>query len=140
MTDRVSPAERSAIMRQVKRAHTAPELRLRAALRELGVRGYRLHRPGLSGRPDLSFGRARIAVFVDGCFWHGCARCNRRSATRADYWAAKIARNRRRDRRNARALRAAGWRVFRVWECRVNRNPASCARRLLAAVESSTSN
>ena len=122
-------------MRRVKGKDTSPELRLRAAIRAVGLRGYRLHRSDLPGRPDVVFPRARVAVFVDGCFWHGCARCYRRPASSRAYWDAKLARNRARDRRAARALRAAGWRVLRFWEHAVRQAPDACARRIGVAVK-----
>jgi DNA mismatch endonuclease (patch repair protein) len=114
--DRVAPEVRSLTMRRVAGRNTATELRLRRALWSRGFGGYRLHRSDLVGRPDLAFGRAKLAVFVDGCFWHGCKRCYRRPKSNRAYWDAKVTRNRDRDRRQRRALRNMGWRVLRVWE------------------------
>src|SRR4051794_5345566 len=98
---------------------TSPELRLRSELHWRGLR-FRLHRRVGEGRsaprPDLVFPRKRVAVFVDGCFWHGCPAHGVRPRTNADYWAAKIERNRERDERNDDALAASGWAVIRVWE------------------------
>ena len=67
-------------------------------------------------RPDICFTRARVAVFVDGCFWHGCPEHGRRPATNRAYWLAKIERNRARDVRDTRRLQQGGWRVVRIWE------------------------
>jgi DNA mismatch endonuclease (patch repair protein) len=82
---------------------------------------FRLHRKSLPGTPDLVFPRLRKVVFVHGCFWHGhsCARGNRTPKNNRDYWVAKIARNRERDKINCTSLRAQGWGVYIVWECRI---------------------
>ncbi|HUB69031.1 MAG TPA: very short patch repair endonuclease [Acidimicrobiales bacterium] len=102
-----------------RREGTAPEVVLRQALHRIGLR-YRLHRaplPGLRRKADIVFGPARLAVFVDGCFWHGCPDHGaRRHEVNNWYWPAKISRNCERDRETDRALTDAGWRVIRVWE------------------------
>lgn len=118
MTDLFSPAERSAIMRQVKSEGGKPEWLVRRTLHALGYR-YRLHGKELPGKPDLVFASRRAAIFVHGCFWHGhdCARGAREPKTNTAYWRAKIARNRARDEANAAALAASGWRVLILWEC-----------------------
>lgn len=117
--DVFDPAKRSAVMRAVKSRDTAPELTVRAAVRELGyARRYRLNGACLPGKPDLVFGAMRKAVFVHGCFWHGhtCAKASKPKSN-ADYWLAKIAGNKARDRQHNRALRGLGWRVLTVFEC-----------------------
>lgn len=102
-----------------RREGTAPEVALRRALHGCGLR-YRLHRsplPGLRRKADIVFGPARLAVFVDGCFWHGCPEHGTRSHdVNGWYWPDKIARNRNRDQETDRALAAAGWRALRIWE------------------------
>ncbi len=106
-------------MSRQRREGTAPELALRQALHSLGLR-YRLHRAPLSGlrrKADIVFRPARVAVFVDGCFWHGCPdHGRRRHDVNGWYWPAKIDRNRRRDVDTDEALTSAGWLVVRVWE------------------------
>lgn len=106
-------------MRAVKSAGTRPEAELAEALKKRGLRPKAQAR-ALPGSPDFYFPKERAAVFLHGCFWHGhaCRRGARLPATNAAYWRAKIARNQRRDRAAARALRAKGVRVFVVWECR----------------------
>lgn len=118
MTDRLSPEARSAAMRAVKGRDTKPEMLVRRMLHALGYR-YRVQVRGLPGRPDLAFTRRRRAVFVHGCFWHGhdCPRGARAPKTNAEFWRAKIARNRERDAEVAAALTAIGWRRIVVWEC-----------------------
>lgn len=117
-TDVYSAEKRSAVMRRVRDRDTGPEMIVRRLLRRAGI-GYRLGGCGLPGRPDVVMKGRRIALFVHGCFWHGhdCARGGRQPKANADYWRAKIGRNRERDGRNATALRAAGWVVVTVWEC-----------------------
>lgn len=107
-------------MQQQRSADTGPELRLRKALHGRGLR-YQLHRAIVPGtkrrRVDIAFPRARVAVFVDGCFWHGCAEHGRRlHDINRWYWPAKIEGNRERDRDTDARLTDAGWRVVRVWE------------------------
>lgn len=121
-TDVFSPEKRSAVMRRVKGRDTSPELAVRKILRAAGI-GYRLGGCGLAGRPDVVMKGRRIALFVHGCFWHGhdCSRGARQPKTNADYWIAKIGRNRARDADAAQALRADGWRVIVVWECDLRR-------------------
>lgn len=132
--DVFAPEKRSEVMRRVKSRDTGPERKVRALLTSLGAR-YRLHRRDLPGTPDLVLGRIRLAVFVNGCFWHGhaCRRGGRAPKTRAEYWSAKILRNRERDQEAARALEALGWRVEVVWECELA-DPEALGRRLSAVM------
>jgi DNA mismatch endonuclease (patch repair protein) len=106
-------------MQAQRRQGTRPEIALRSALHALGLR-YRVAAaplPGLRRKADVVFGRARLAVFVDGCFWHGCPEHGRRKhEVNGWYWPDKISRNRRRDAETDRLLEAAGWQVIRVWE------------------------
>jgi DNA mismatch endonuclease (patch repair protein) len=122
--------DRSAVMRAVKSADTAPELAVRAILRRIAP-GYRLHRADLPGKPDIAYGRRQLAIFVHGCFWHGhdCARGSRMPKTNADYWRTKIARNRARDERTLAALSATGWRTLVIYECEL-KNSAPLLSRL----------
>jgi DNA mismatch endonuclease (patch repair protein) len=114
--DTVTRTERSRIMRLVKsEGNRSTELAFLAALRHHGIGGWRRNWP-LSGKPDFVFPRRRLAVFVDGCFWHGCPRHLRRPSMRRGYWRTKIDGNVSRDRRNRAALRRHGWTVMRVWE------------------------
>ena len=115
--DTVSRKTRSWVMSRVRsNRNRSTEWRLRAALVRAGIRGWTLSGAGLPGNPDFVFPKRRVVVFVDGCFWHGCRRCDRTPSSNVDYWTAKIERNRRRDRRVAAELRRGGWKVVRVWE------------------------
>ena len=131
MPDRLTPKQRSALMARVRTRNTGPEVALRRALHAAGVRGWRLHR-ALPGRPDLTFGRARLCVFVDGAFWHGHPDYYRGQS--GEFWDRKIARNRERDESVNRELADQGWRVLRLWDFEVERDPAACARRVAEAL------
>ncbi len=125
MADDRSPASRSETMRQVRSRDTSCELLLRSALHQRGLR-YSL-RKSLPGSPDIVLVKSRIAVFVDGCFWHGCPDHCRRPASNAAYWNRKIDRNMSRDQRVNKELKSAGWRVVRLWEHEIAECPARCA-------------
>ena len=129
MTDVFTPEQRSAVMARVKGRDTTPERLVRKLLTGLGAR-YRLHRADLPGKPDIVLPGRRLAIFVHGCFWHGhdCARGARVPKANQDYWVAKIARNRNRDRQCHAKLEAAGWRVLTLWECELKALPALTAR------------
>ena len=105
-------------MRAVKSRDTKPEMIVRRLVHGLGYR-YRLHRPELPGKPDLTFPSRRKVVFMHGCFWHGhdCPRGARVPKNNRDYWIAKIARNKARDAKDCDRLREMGWSVLTVWEC-----------------------
>lgn len=131
-TDVFDAAKRSAVMRAVRSADTAPERAVRAAVRTLGyARRYRLNGAHLPGKPDLVFTALGKVVFVHGCFWHGhdCKRGARQPKDNAAYWRDKVARNRRRDAATLRTLRAAGWSALVVWECET-RDGAALSRKL----------
>jgi DNA mismatch endonuclease (patch repair protein) len=113
------------MMAAIKGRDTGPECVLRSALHRLGFR-FRLHRKSLPGRPDLILPKHRVAVFVNGCFWHRHAGCRYATTprTRPEFWAAKFAANVERDRRNEAALLDAGWRLAVIWECALTKNVA----------------
>jgi DNA mismatch endonuclease (patch repair protein) len=102
-------------MRRFKSTNTAPELALRRELRTAGLSGYRLHVRGMPGRPDIVYTRWKVAVFVDGGFWHGHPDVFQ-FGSRGRYWDEKILRNQERDRRVTHDLAASGWSVLRFWD------------------------
>lgn len=125
---------RSQNMRAIRSSgNKTTEKRLWSLLRENHVAGWRLHPPGIVGNPDLLMKRKRIAVFIDGCFWHGCPRCGHIPRTNRAYWTAKIARNKRRDRAVSKTLTALGFRVVRIRECQLRANPKRCFTKIVAA-------
>jgi DNA mismatch endonuclease, patch repair protein len=114
--DIYSKAKRSAVMAAVRsRENVSTELRLIRLLRTARITGWRRGR-ALPGRPDFVFPRARLAIFVDGCFWHGCPLHASFPATRRNVWSIKLAANKNRDRLANRALCSRGWNVVRIWE------------------------
>ena len=110
------------VMQANKSKNTGPELRVRSALREAGLPGYRLHWKKAAGRPDICYPGRHVAIFVNGCYWHRCPWCSMpRPHTNQDFWNAKCARNQARDQRNHDDLVAAGWTVLVAWECRLKK-------------------
>lgn len=127
---------RARLMSRVRsKGNKTTEQRLVALLRAEGPSGWRRHQR-LPGKPDFAWFQARVAVFVDGCFWHGHD-CGRGAIPRTNTaaWKEKIRRNKARDRRVNRMLREKGWKVLRVWECRLRKKPAHCVTRIRKAVE-----
>ena len=110
------------------------EKRLASLLRKSGLHGWRRHQP-LPGRPDFAWLKTKVVVFVDGCFWHGhtCGK-NINPKTNAEAWRKKIEGNKSRDSRNSRRLRQAGWKVVRIWECQLAKNPDRCVARIKKAL------
>jgi len=114
MTDVLTSEQRSYNMSRIRGRDTKPELRLRKALWAAGLR-YRV-RNSLPGKPDIVFPSARLAVFVDGCFWHGCPEHLTWPKSNADFWRRKIKRNIKRDREIDAELEKIGWKGRRYWE------------------------
>lgn len=153
MPDVFSPEKRSEVMSLIRsKGNLSTEKRLVKLMREAGIRGWRRHvslglagdKAGAAGgarrgtgrvRPDFVFHRERVAVFVDGCFWHGCPCHGTQPRQNRKFWREKIARNQARDALTTRGLRKNGWRVLRIWECAltVKRRPATL-RRLVRAL------
>lgn len=116
-TNAANPGVRKS-MQSNKGRDTKPELALRRAVHALGLR-YRVSKrpvPTIRRTADMVFAGARVAVFLDGCFWHGCPEHHTRSATNAKYWAEKVEHNRQRDAETNRLLAEEGWYVIRIWE------------------------
>lgn len=121
MVDIVDMATRSRMMSGIRGKDTQPELAARRYLHSRGLR-YRLNVKELPGKPDLVFPKYSVAVFVHGCFWHRHSGCRYASipSNNKEFWQAKFESNVQRDKINARKLRALGWRVLVVWECRLD--------------------
>jgi DNA mismatch endonuclease (patch repair protein) len=116
--DPLSKEQRSALMSKVRgQGNESTEMFVERILLTNRVRGWVKHPKNILGAPDFYFRRHRLALFVDGCFWHGCPICDRRTPTaRSDFWGGKIAQNRRRDDRVRRKLRRQGLHTIRIWE------------------------
>ena len=119
MVDRVSEEKRSWIMSRVGSRDTKPEIIVRRFLHAKGFR-YRLHNKNIIGKPDLSNQKRKIAVFVNGCFWHrhGCKRTTT-PETNKEFWLEKFNKNIKRDRENIKTLKKDNWTVIVVWECEI---------------------
>ena len=135
--DRISKTERSAIMSRIRgRGNKRTETDVISLLRKSGIKGWRRHQTihfaesksrraqssdGIKFktqvRPDFSFPKLKVALFIDGCFWHGCPKCYRKPKSRQKFWLAKVQRNKDRDSFQTQSLRRAGWKVVRFWEC-----------------------
>ncbi|MBM4273681.1 MAG: DNA mismatch endonuclease Vsr [Deltaproteobacteria bacterium] len=123
MADIFTQEKRSRIMAAVKGKDTQIELQVRKELHKRGLR-YRLHIKELPGKPDLVFPRYKVALFVNGCFWHGHANCQKASlpSSNIEFWEKKIRRNRERDIASITKLQELGWRCLVLWECQLDRN------------------
>ncbi|HLX72702.1 MAG TPA: very short patch repair endonuclease [Verrucomicrobiae bacterium] len=116
MADVFSKRKRSSVMAAIRsKGNKDTELRLAAIFRAAEITGWRRH-ASLPGRPDFVFRSRRLAIFVDGCFWHGCPKHGRNPSSNRDYWLPKLLQNRKRDSRVKRTLIKRGWTVLRLWE------------------------
>jgi DNA mismatch endonuclease (patch repair protein) len=130
--DVLTPRQRSHCMSRIRGTDTKPEMVLRRALWSAGLR-YSLHCK-LTGRPDIVFTRSRVAVFCDGCFWHGCPEHSVKPKTNHSFWSVKLAKNKARDERVVAALKAEGWTVMRFWEHEIEDDAAKLARLVVRVV------
>ncbi|RMG39716.1 MAG: very short patch repair endonuclease [Methanobacteriota archaeon] len=117
MSDNLTTEDRRKAMKAVKGKGTSPERRLWAMLARMQINGWHKNVESVIGKPDVVFPQKKIAIFVDGCFWHGCPLCNRKlPQTNRDYWERKISRNIELSRIYNESLRNDGWMVIRIWE------------------------
>jgi DNA mismatch endonuclease, patch repair protein len=141
MTDVFTKRKRSEIMSAVhSRGNRTTEWRVRSRLVSAGVSGWKLSVAEIFGKPDFAFEEERVAVFIDGCFWHGCRLCRNIPATRHSFWLRKIVRNQHRDRIVNKQLRKTGWHVLRFWEHEVRKEPENCIAGIREAIESKLNN
>lgn len=135
-----SSALATAVMKANRPRNTGPELALRRSLWAMGLRGYRLTPKGVPGRPDVAFVKARVAVFVHGCFWHrhGCSKAKSElpKANRG-YWETKFRLNVERDSRKVQTLESEGWHVLTIWECEIDADVGDCDRRVAETLAAS---
>ena len=116
-------------MRSNKSKNTKPEVLFRKALWQAGIRGYRVHWKKAPGKPDIAFPSKKIAIFLNGCFWHRCPSCNLSlPKNNQDFWKKKFARNVERDREKVEALKSENWQVLVIWECELKDLEAVAAR------------
>jgi DNA mismatch endonuclease (patch repair protein) len=130
MTDVLTKEQRSYNMSRILAKNTKPEIVLRKLLSFNKIRGYRLHY-GLSGKPDIVFPKYKIAIFIDGCFWHKCPKCFIEPQTRRKFWMDKISGNVARDKKVNKQLKKEGWKVLRFWEHLLRKTPNSVYKGVL---------
>lgn len=141
MTNRLLPYPRPSsqatanIMKANKGKNTKPELTVRKMLRDLGYPGYRLYWNKVPGHPDIAYPGRKVAIFVNGCFWHRCPLCNLPyPKSNKSYWIPKFERNVERDKREYDALLSMGWTVVVIWECEIKKTPDAVVNRLKNAL------
>lgn len=123
-------------LRAVKSKNTAPEICLRKALRAKGLCGYRLFWNKVIGKPDIAFPSKKIAIFVNGCFWHRCPYCKQKMPqSNVEFWYEKFERNKFRDQKIQKELAELGWNVIVIWECQIKRDVERCADIIKEAYE-----
>lgn len=137
MPDNLTPEQRSYCMSRIKGKDTGLEMRVRSELHRRGFR-FRKHVKELPGKPDVVFTKAKVAVFIDGDFWHGY-RFPAWEHKVSDFWKQKINKNRERDIRNHRKLKEMGWTVIRLWQHDLERDFQECIERIRAAVNEARS-
>jgi DNA mismatch endonuclease (patch repair protein) len=134
MSDVFTKAKRSEVMSRIRgRGNKDTELALMKLFHQHHITGWRRNQRIL-GKPDFAFREARLAIFVDGCFWHGCPRHCKTPAGNHAFWKKKLAVNTARDRRVNRALRRLGWHVVRIWEHDLEKMPGKCIRKVRMAL------
>lgn len=113
----------SKVMSANKAKNTKPEVLLRKALTNAGIKGYRLHWKKAPGSPDIAFPKRKLAVFVNGCYWHRCPHCKLTiPKSNTDFWKKKFKRNKERDQEKIRLLKKSGWNVIVIWECMIKKD------------------
>jgi DNA mismatch endonuclease (patch repair protein) len=131
MPDVLTQEQRKYNMSRIRAKNTGPEVKLRKLLFARGIRGYRIHFD-LPGKPDIVFTRKKIALFIDGCFWHKCPVCFQEPETRKEFWMKKIQSNIDRDKKVDEQLKNDGWTVIRIWEHEIKKEPEKVVKKIIA--------
>ena len=126
MPDKFSREVRSRIMSRIKSKNTKPELMLKKALKG----SYLRYQPKVCGKPDFASKKRKVAIFIDGCFWHKCPKCYRAPKSNKKYWLPKIEGNVQRAREVTKQLRNDGWKVLRFWEHEIKSKPKKCSKKI----------
>lgn len=130
MPDVLTKEQRANNMSKIRGKNTKPEVKLRKMLWSEGIRGYRIHYK-LPGKPDIVFIKKKIAIFIDGCFWHKCPVCFQEPETKKEFWMKKISSNVERDIKVNLQLQKDGWTVIRFWEHEVRKNPEQILSKII---------
>lgn len=126
----------SRVMSSIKAKNTKPEMILRKLLWKSGLRGYRLHWKGVEGRPDIAYPGKKIAIFINGCYWHRCPKCDLPiPKTNADFWKTKFSRNVARDAYKKKVLEDQEWKILTFWECDIKENPTTLVPQVKIAIK-----
>ena len=131
MADILTKKQRSYNMSQIRSKNTGPELILRKLLSKNKISGYRLHYKKILGKPDMVFPRKKLAIFIDGCFWHKCPSCFIRPKSRTGFWNKKIKDNLIRDKEVNKSLKKIGWKILRIWEHELRENPNKVCQKII---------
>jgi DNA mismatch endonuclease (patch repair protein) len=134
MTDVLTKEQRAYNMSKIRGKNTGPEIKLRKLLWSAGIRGYRIHYD-LLGKPDLVFIKRKLAIFMDGCFWHKCPICFQEPATRKEFWMKKIQSNIDRDKKVNAILKNEGWKVIRIWEHEMKKDPDYVIKKIVSSLK-----
>lgn len=136
MTDRITKTQRSINMSAVRsRGNRSTEGAFLKILKDNKIVGWRRHYKRLQGTPDFVFLKQKTAVFIDGCFWHGCTKCGSYPKTNRKFWKTKIDNNKKRDKRDNSEIKKKGWTILRIWEHEINRKPERALNKLLKVIE-----
>ena len=133
MTDVLTQEQRKFNMSRIQGKNTGPEVKLRKLLYSKGIRGYRIHYK-LPGKPDIVFTKKKIAIFIDGCFWHKCPVCFQEPETRKEFWMKKIQSNIDRDKKVDEKLKNDGWTVIRIWEHEIRKEPENAVKKIITSL------
>jgi DNA mismatch endonuclease, patch repair protein len=136
LADVLTPEQRKKNMSHIRGKNTRPEIKLRKLLWSQNIRGYRIHY-NLPGKPDIVFIKKKIAIFIDGCFWHKCPLDFQEPETRKEFWMKKINSNVERDERTTKSLQEDGWKVLRFWEHDVRKKPEDVVEKIFRTLQNS---
>jgi len=134
MTDVLTQEQRKLNMSRIRAKNTGPEVKLRKMLYAADIRGYRIHYK-LPGKPDIVFTKKKIVIFIDGCFWHKCPVCFQEPETRKEFWLKKIQSNIDRDKKVNEQLKDEGWKVIRIWEHEIRKEPEKVVKKIIRILE-----
>lgn len=132
--DVLTKKQRSYCMSQIKGRDTSHEIQFRKLLWNNGLRGYRVHKLGIEGKPDIYFPKKRIAIFIDGCFWHKCPNCFVKPKSNMAFWEKKIGQNVQRDRKVNATLKGENIRILRFWEHEIRSDPNKALKSIMKAL------
>lgn len=129
LVDNLSKEKRSRVMTSIRGKNTKPEIAIRKLLWRKGIR-YRIHNKSIFGTPDISIKKDKVAIFIDGCFWHACKKCYKEPTTNPKFWREKINGNKKRRVKVISVLKKDGWKILQIWEHDVKSDALSVVRKI----------